>query len=71
VTLWQKELLQEVYLKKLLDAALTRVINFHLLEQSKYQERRRTPMILNKFPITLSLTGKAGGVDSRSAPAPR
>jgi hypothetical protein len=59
-----------LFFETLLDAALIRVINFQMLEQSKFQERRRTPMITNKFFITLSLTSKAG-VDSRSAPAPR
>jgi hypothetical protein len=59
-----------LFFETLLDAALIRVINFQMLEQSKFQERRRTPMIMNKFFITLSLTGKAG-VDFRSAPAPR
>jgi hypothetical protein len=60
-----------LFFKTLLDAVLIRVINFYMLEQSKYQERRRTPMIMNKFFITTSLTGKAGGVDFRSAPALR
>jgi len=47
------------------------MINFPLLEQStQFQKGGARPMIMNKF-YTLSLTGKAGGVDSRSAPAPR
>jgi hypothetical protein len=41
------------------------------LNKANIKKGGARPMIMNKFFITFSLTGKAGGVDSRSAPAPR